>query len=127
MSDHAAFDPLGCVNPSDVAERAVLGAILQDAGLIAVASDIIGPEDFEAPRYGRVFATMLALYAGNTPPDIVMLTSEDPALDTVQLADLMADFHGPGYLRAYCEQIAKASRARKMQTIGALIVQAAAR
>src|SRR5215211_2814184 len=125
MSDHAAFDPLGCVNPNDVAERAVLGAILHDAGLVAVASDIIGPEDFESIRYASIYATMLALYARDTPPDVVMLKSEDPALDTVLLADLMLDVHGPGYLDAYAREIARASRARKIQAIGVSTVQAA--
>jgi len=46
MSERPADYPPTDTSPSDIAERAVLGAILHDAGLIAVASDLIGPEDF---------------------------------------------------------------------------------
>ena len=46
---------------SSEAERAILGAILLDNGLISQAIEQLRPEDFYVPSHRRIFVAMIAL------------------------------------------------------------------
>ena len=47
---------------SSEAERAILGAILLDNGLISQAIEQLRPEDFYVPSHRRIFVAMIALF-----------------------------------------------------------------
>ena len=47
---------------SSEAERAILGAILLDNGLISQAIEQLRPEDFYVPSHRRIFIAMIALF-----------------------------------------------------------------
>lgn len=47
---------------SSEAERAILGAILLDNGLISQAIEMLKPEDFYVPSHRRVFVAMIGLF-----------------------------------------------------------------
>lgn len=44
------------------AERAILGGILIDNGLISQAIELLRPEDFYIPSHQRIFGAMSALF-----------------------------------------------------------------
>ena len=47
---------------SSEAERAILGAVLLDNGLICQAIEQLRPEDFYIPSHRRIFIAMIALF-----------------------------------------------------------------
>src|SRR6266850_33105 len=47
---------------SSEAERAILGAIILDNGLISQAIEMLKPDDFYVPSHRRVFVAMIALF-----------------------------------------------------------------
>ena len=47
---------------SSEAERAILGAVLLDNGLIIQAIELLRPEDFYVPSHRRIFVAMIALF-----------------------------------------------------------------
>lgn len=58
------------------AEKAVIGAILQDKDTLAAATDLITPGDFDAPAHRRILEAILALQDRGQPPDLVLLSDE---------------------------------------------------
>src|SRR4029453_17738879 len=44
------------------AERAILGSILLDNGLISQGIELLRPEDFYVPSHRRIYAAMIALF-----------------------------------------------------------------
>ena len=47
---------------SSEAERAILGAIILDNGLISQAIELLKPEDFYVPSHRRIFVAMIGLF-----------------------------------------------------------------
>jgi replicative DNA helicase len=60
---------------SEEAERSVLGALLQDAGVAATVFDTLAADDFYKPEHREVFEAMRALHVAGTPID--MMTAAD--------------------------------------------------
>lgn len=112
---------------SDTTERALLSAVLNDPNLIVVSSDHVQACDFEAPRYSRIFAAMVALSGQAIPPDMTLLRANYPEIDSDLLLELFTEHEGPVYVESYARAVAKASRARQMQDAGAEIVREASR
>lgn len=111
-------------NPVDAAERAVLGFCLIDNGSVDVAGNFFAPDDLSMPQYSRIFRAMISLHAQGIAFDPVVLRNEDSAIDSGTLTDLMSEVAGPAYFEPYCQQIAKAAQARRIQDVGLRIVQA---
>src|SRR5919108_5792412 len=71
---------------SSEAERAILGAILLDNGLISQAIELLKPEDFYVPSHRRIFVAMIALFERGAEINPILIGEElkkDNALETV--------------------------------------------
>ncbi|MFN2530847.1 MAG: replicative DNA helicase [Pyrinomonadaceae bacterium] len=71
---------------SSEAERAILGAILLDNGLIAQAIELLRSEDFYVPSHRRIFLAMIALFERGSEINPILIGEElkkENALETV--------------------------------------------
>lgn len=71
---------------SSEAERAILGAILLDNGLITQAAEQLKQEDFYIPSHRRIFIAMLALFQRGAEINSILIGEElkkDNALESV--------------------------------------------
>ena len=57
-------------------ERAILGAILLDNGLINQAIELLRPEDFYIPAHRRIFLAMIALFERGSKIDQILIAEE---------------------------------------------------
>jgi len=71
---------------SSEAERAILGAILIDNGLISQAIELLRPEDFYVPSHRRIFLGMIALFERGAEINPILIGEElkkENALESV--------------------------------------------
>src|SRR5213592_2324669 len=61
---------------SSKAERAILGAILLDNGLISQAIEQLKPEDFYVPSHRRIFVAMIALFERGAEINPILIGEE---------------------------------------------------
>src|SRR5882762_1211428 len=70
---------------SSEAERAILGAVLLDNGLISQAIELLKPEDFYVPSHRRIFVAMIALFERGAEMNPILIGEElrrDNSLDS---------------------------------------------
>ena len=68
------------------AERAILGGIILDNGLISQAIELLRPEDFYVPSHRRIFLAMTALFERGAEINPILIGEElkkDNALESV--------------------------------------------
>jgi replicative DNA helicase len=71
---------------SSEAERAILGAVLLDNGLISQAIEQLRPEDFYVPSHRRIFVAMIALFERGAEINPILIGEElkkENALESV--------------------------------------------
>ena len=71
---------------SSEAERAILGAIILDNGLISQAIELLKPEDFYVPSHRRIFVAMTGLFERGAEINPILIGEElkkENALETV--------------------------------------------
>jgi replicative DNA helicase len=71
---------------SSEAERAILGGIILDNGLISQAIELLRPEDFYVPSHRRIFVAMIALFERGGEINPILIGEElkkDNALESV--------------------------------------------
>ncbi len=71
---------------SSEAERAILGGVLLDNGLISQAIELLRPEDFYVPSHRRIFNAMIALFERGGEINPILIGEElkkENALDSV--------------------------------------------
>jgi replicative DNA helicase len=71
---------------SSEAERAILGAIILDNGMISPAIELLKPEDFYVPSHRRIFVAMTALFERGAEINPILIGEElrkNNALETV--------------------------------------------
>ena len=71
---------------SSESERAILGGIILDNGLISQAIELLRPEDFYVPSHRRIFVAMTALFERGAEINPILLGEElkkDNALESV--------------------------------------------
>src|SRR5947207_9346526 len=61
---------------SSEAERAILGAVLLDNGLISQAIEQLRPEDFYVPSHRRIFISMIALFERGAEINPILIGEE---------------------------------------------------
>ncbi|MEE8469073.1 MAG: replicative DNA helicase [Planctomycetota bacterium] len=84
--------PRGTIPPhNELAERSVLGALLQDSARIPDAVELLRPEDFFDRRHRLVFETMLLLAERNVPVDL--LSVAEALKSQKRLADVGGNAH----------------------------------
>lgn len=107
------------------AERAVLSACLRSQDALGEAAELIGPDDFYAPRYRAVYQALQNLMQKGEPPDPVTV-----AVELDKLGEL-GEVGGPGLIQELVELgsslanvvyhariIAERSRLRQLIEIG---------
>lgn len=68
--------------PHDLeAEKAVLGAVLLDAGVLPMIEPIVSPADFYHPAHAIIFNAMLTVAGAHKPIDVVTVNDELRAMD----------------------------------------------
>ena len=68
------------------AERAILGGVVLDNGLISQAIELVRPEDFYTPSHRRIFTAMVALFERGTEINPILIGDElkkEKALEAV--------------------------------------------
>lgn len=68
------------------AERAILGAIVLDNGLVSQAIELLKPEDYYVPSHRRIFLAMIALFERGAEINPILIGEElkkENALETV--------------------------------------------
>src|SRR5439155_24003829 len=71
---------------SSEAERAILGGVIIDTGLISQAIELLRPDDFYIPSHRRIFVAMIALFERNAEINPILIGEElkkDNALESV--------------------------------------------
>src|SRR3977135_532959 len=71
---------------SSEAERAILGAIILDNGLISQAIEMLKAEDFYVPSHRRIFVAMTALFERGAEINPILIGEElkkESSLETV--------------------------------------------
>jgi replicative DNA helicase len=71
---------------SSEAERAILGAIILDNGLVNQAIELLRPEDFYIPSHRRIYLSMIALFERGSEINPILVGEElrrDGSLETV--------------------------------------------
>src|SRR5215212_68490 len=58
------------------AERAILGAIILDNGLVSQAIELLKPEDFYVPSHRRVFLAMIGLFERGSEINPILIAEE---------------------------------------------------
>jgi len=108
------------VRASEIAERALLGAILVERERLADVQDWLEPEDFYAYRHGLVYGEILKLHAdGQSPTPRAVLHQMLPVADTRRLVDgpflhtLMESCPHPARAAIYGRMVLEASIHRR--------------
>src|SRR3982751_5230889 len=68
------------------AERAILGSVVLDNGLISQAIELLRPEDFYVPSHRRIFLSMIALFERGAEINPILIGEElkkENALESV--------------------------------------------
>src|SRR5215471_10078293 len=68
------------------AERAILGAVVLDNGLVSQAIELLKPEDFYVPSHRRIFVGMVALFERGAEINPILIGEElkkENSLETV--------------------------------------------
>jgi replicative DNA helicase len=71
---------------SSEAERAILGAVILDNGLLSQAIELLKPEDFYVPSHRRIFIAMIALFERGAEINPILIGEElkkENALESV--------------------------------------------
>lgn len=109
---------------NEEAESSVLGAILIDKDAIGTVTQIITSKDFYSDINGIIFDSMLSLYEGRKPIDILTLTSHlkknknVPKIDSSYLADLVEGVPTAANVEHYAVLIKEASTKRSLIKTG---------
>ncbi len=108
--------------PSSIeAEQAVIGSMLIDQESIAIASEIVSPEDFYNRQYGIIYEAMLELNNENKQVDIVTLQNKLKEKDVPEelrnldyMRDIIAAVPTSTHIRYYAGIVAEKSTLRRL-------------
>lgn len=103
------------------AERSVIGAILIDSDVIAYVSDILKPQHFFSPQHSIIYESLLELFHGGKPIDVVTLTSSlkkkkklAQAGSSAYLSELIASVPTSANAKEYANIVKEASIRRRL-------------
>ena len=103
------------------AERSVLGAVLQDAGVASVVFETLMPDDFYAAEHREIFDAMRSLHIGGSPIDVMTVGNELTRRGTLAgvggTAYLLADYRyvpTTANTRSYVQIVSEKSTLRKL-------------
>jgi replicative DNA helicase len=108
------------------AERAVLGACIEDGGILhAVLAEGLTPGDFSVSDHRELWEVMLQMADAALPVTLISLPDYCPAISLPALADLtfgvaLLDSHVLHYVRI----VKRKAKARRLLRLGAWLLQA---
>lgn len=121
MTSYASGDPMRVLPQSMEAERAVLGAGLQDPAALMLVMETLQPDDFFNPQHAVILRAMAQLFSQARSVDLVTMDTElsrAGALDgiggTDYLIQLIRSVPTTAYLRHYIEIVLEKSTLRKL-------------
>ncbi|HQO56477.1 MAG TPA: DnaB-like helicase N-terminal domain-containing protein, partial [Clostridia bacterium] len=76
MSTHPAGDPIRVLPQSLEAERAVLGAAMQDTGSLLMIMETLRAEDFYYPQHQVIYRAMAQLFSQARSVDLITMDTE---------------------------------------------------
>ena len=76
MSTHPASDPIRVLPQSLEAERAVLGAAMQDTGSLLMIMETLRAEDFYYPQHQVIYRAMTQLFSQARSVDLITMDTE---------------------------------------------------
>lgn len=76
MSTHPASDPIRVLPQSLEAERAVLGAAMQDTGSLLMIMETLRAEDFYYPQHQVIYRAMTQLFSQARSVDLITMDAE---------------------------------------------------
>lgn len=85
------------------AEQCVLGAILQQKGMMAKTVDLISPDDFYLDTHKTIYRTMVTLFERNEPQDMVTVINHLTSTNALEAAG------GPAYIASLTDTVPLAS------------------
>ena len=104
MIPQESFTPVHRIPPHNKdAEQCVLGAILQQQGILPKTIDILQPDDFYFQANKLIFTAMLALFEKNEPQDLITVSNY------LKSANTLAEAGGPAYLASLTDLVPLAS------------------
>lgn len=113
--------PLSMLPQSLEAERAVLGAVIQNAASLEMVMELISAEDFYYPQHAVVFRALAHLFTISRSVDLVTLNEELSRTGTLDgiggseyLVELISSVPTSAYLRHYIEIVLEKSTLRKL-------------
>ena len=98
-------------------EQAVIGAIMLDATAYWQVADMIGASDFAEPKHQTIFAAIVELAENSKPVDAVTMGDELPEFSDYLLT-IATNTPGSANVRAYAEELRKASEIRRVKRAG---------
>jgi len=103
------------------AERSVLGAVLQDAGVATSVFETLAPDDFYAAEHREIFDAMRALHVSGSPIDVMTVGNElarrgtlDGAGGTAYLLEAYRYVPTTANTRSYVQIVQEKSTLRKL-------------
>ncbi|MCL6593497.1 MAG: replicative DNA helicase, partial [Alicyclobacillus sp.] len=114
------------------AEQAVLGAMMISADAVALAAEMLVPDDFYPSSHQRIFEAMLELYERGQPVDVItttaVLQARDGALETVggaeYLASLAAAIPTALHVQHYAEIVLEKAMLRRIIQMSTALAEA---
>lgn len=113
--------PLAMLPQSLEAERAVLGAVIQNAASLEMVMELIAADDFYFPQHAVIFRAMAHLFTISRSVDLVTLNEELSRTGTLDgiggseyLVELINSVPTSAYLRHYVEIVLEKSTLRKL-------------
>ncbi|MBU0681182.1 MAG: replicative DNA helicase [Proteobacteria bacterium] len=85
------------------AEQCVLGAVLQQKGMMAKAVDLITPDDFYLDKHKAIFKAMVTLFDRNEPQDMVTVINHLTSTNSLEGSG------GPAYIATLTDTVPLAS------------------
>lgn len=114
---------------NEEAEKSVLGAVLIDKNAMGIVFEILKPSDFYNGINGIVYSSMLSLYEGRKPIDVLTLASEfkksrtNGKVDVSYLSSLVDSVPTSANVEHYAKIIKENSTKRSLISLGGEIVQ----
>ena len=104
MIPQESFTPVHRIPPHNKdAEQCVLGAILQQQGILPKTIDVLQPDDFYFQANKLIFIAMLALFEKNEPQDLITVSNY------LKSTNKLNEAGGPAYLASLTDLVPLAS------------------
>jgi len=133
IDERPSRQPMGAprLPPSAIeAEESLLGAMMLSADAVAIAYDLVRPEDFYRPLHGQIFSAIIALSNAGEPIDYVTVQNQiqqhgSTPVDIGVLSALSMNTANSANANQYAMLVREKSQQRKLISVASEIVDEA--